>query len=479
MKKAVTCCLAVLVCTPAFAQFKNPVKATKNLSNLERSVTLAQQVSPSHITSWVPSYFVPSQKVSLQTVPVPVKRTPVTASLLNRVGHFPEPVHMRALGSKFIMGGFGEHGYGKAFYEDQTELARDLHAFYEGKADTLIGPDGHKVKLYALPVDGILYKPVAYRFPVVLNSREYFVVYDTQTQTGRIAKNTPEVYNLFKPQVYDEIWSALGASKEFDDLNNLCDAILLAHLHKARIDQLRANGVTEDTKTLVNKGRSEVWKQLNNQPDVVAYLQRMPKYRHAEHGFVLYTLDLPVEGLSWIDRDGVRHEYTQEDHAMVFFEMGSVGVFPRTDLEDPNQFIPVEKTPETTPQNVFSQQVMAHPQSARWTLYNTEKESWRRDRARHAFDALWAYYPHHFDSPKELGEALHSFNRQELVRVYDKTDYRFGCVYELPVEGLMLGHNTTAIDPEAYVFLYNQETGGKLVKRADLENAALYDFVIK
>ena len=68
-----------------------------------------------------------------------------------------------------------------------------------------IGPDGREVKLYALPVDGILYKAPGYKVPVVLNSNEYFVIYDVKAQTGKIAENRPEIYNIFKPRGSGEI----------------------------------------------------------------------------------------------------------------------------------------------------------------------------------------------------------------------------------------------------------------------------------
>ena len=91
-------------------------------------------------------------------------------------------------------------------YRDQTALARDLDSFYNGQADIYVGPDGRQVKLYLLPVDGILYKPTGYTDAVVLNSDEKFVIFDVASQTGKIADNIPEVYKLFRPAIEEDIY---------------------------------------------------------------------------------------------------------------------------------------------------------------------------------------------------------------------------------------------------------------------------------
>ena len=342
-KTVVSSCVAVLLLAApnAFAQFKNPAKAAKNLANLDRIVTAAaQKGAQSGVVSWVPARFVPSGKVLLQPVQMPIVRTPVTASLLHKIPASANALHVKALASQFIMGAYGEHGHGKAFYEDQTELARDLVAFYDGKLETRIGPDGHEVNLLALPVDGIVYKPVGYSAPVVLNSDEYFVIYNTQTGTGQIAENKPEVYNLFKPRLEDEIWQAMGKDKVFDDLNNLCDTIMLAHLHKARLVSL---GKEVDIRTAVTASQAEVYKQLNASDELFAYLHQLPAVHETSNGFKAYVVELPVDGLTWVEADGTTHVYNTQDHVMLFFEMGSVGIFPRADVANPEHFISVKK----------------------------------------------------------------------------------------------------------------------------------------
>lgn len=508
--------------SPAFTQPRNPVKAAVNLANVERVVADAvtqnvkeASIQEALINAWVPAHFVSSEKVTLQAVVVPTQYTPVTASLLNQIPPSANENHMRALASRFILGGYGEHGYGKAFYEDASELARDLDRSYQGNAEIRVGPDGREVKLYALPVDGILYKPVGYSTPKVLNSQDYFVIYDVKAQTGKIADNIPLMYNLFqkpayptlwealvgtkahgvcvaseknpfvfsnlinlydtvvldylyqiriqqrlragqaadwetvlkedgtlvweeftKPsdfaQVYrqfvtyrparngmgtvkimelpvaqvswtdggltrtynrgeymlvaseqdgvrllprtqvqamygnidtqagqlafqepgtpapsplseyDEIWEAMGVSKEFGDMGTLCDAILMVHLYKNAIAHLQEEYKEQIQMSPLVKGlRTLVYDQLNRSDELLIYLNTLPKVRHAETKIKAYVVELPVDGLMWIEPNGITHLYHPHTHVMLFFEMGGVGIFPRANVENPDLFTPL------------------------------------------------------------------------------------------------------------------------------------------
>lgn len=472
MQKIILSSLLAVLLVPAnqvFAQ-KNPLKSVKTLANLERAVTQPRLFN--HVIKvQVPSSVVKSGRIPLFPADIPRRLTPVNASLAARAGAEASVVRMYVMGLEFVMSKQSELGYGKAFYTDADELAQDLNVFYKGKADTYTDSAGHTVKLYALPVDGILYQPDGQQEVQVLNSQEYFVVYDETDRTGKIVPYTPQSYNLY---VYEEIWKNMGTPKLFDDLNNLCDSILMAHLHKARLDQTHVYGQFPALKTWVKQNKVSVYNQLNTADELLPYLKTLPKVREQGTQFMAYVVELPVEGLVWVDRGGTKHVYNPKDHVMLFFELGSVGIFPRADVENPKLFVPVQKP---ALQQKPAPRFMAHPQSSQWTLYESEKKAWNRDRQQHVFEGLWAYYPHYFDSQEELGRILRSFHRHEILRVYDKNTRRTGFVYEIPVEGLTLGHNTTTIDPETYVFIYDQETGGQLVKRADLENAVLYEFV--
>ncbi len=457
----------------AFAQFKNSAQAAKNLANLDRVVARAAKgvVIGRPVVTNLPSGLVRGNAIGLLRVKMPKTITPVNKSYVtflnnkfNELSTFPTPESLAG-----ITANEWANNPKRTFYQDQTQLARDLNEWYQGKADIRIGPDGREVKLYALPVDGILYKPEEYKDPLVLNSGEYFVIYDVAAQTGKIAENTPEMYNSFKPRLEDEIWQAMGQDKVFDDLNNLCDSVLLAHLHKARLAKLRMEGNTQETAALVKEGKALVYKQLGTQEALLAYLKQLPFVRDAKNGYRVYLVELPVEGLVWVDRDGVKHAYNPKDHVMVFFEMGAVGVFPRADLENPEYFKPVE--------NIA---VAPHPQNTFWKLYESEKKAWKNDRKNKIFENMWNYlYPYHFNSQEELGKALHAFHGAAVTRVRSKTSDVPSAVYEIPLPNLTCNINgqPVAADPDEYVFLYNAQTGGNLVKRADLENANLYEFI--
>lgn len=215
MKKPVLGSMLVVLLlssVPAFAQFKNPVKAAKNLANLDRVVARAAKTPAigRPVVTNLPPGLVRGNAIGLLRVKMPKTVTPVNKSyvtfLQNSVageGRFANGTvkdYAEIVATEWVF--TPQH----VFYEDQAQLARDLDEWYHGKADIRISPDGREVKLYALPVDGIVYKPVGYEVPVVLNSNEYFVIFDVESQTGKIADNIPAVYNLYKPVAEEQIY---------------------------------------------------------------------------------------------------------------------------------------------------------------------------------------------------------------------------------------------------------------------------------
>lgn len=214
MKKSILICLIVLLAggTNIFAQFvKGSAEAAKNLENLDRVITRASKGAVlGRPVVTIPAGVVAGNTVGLLRVTMPKVVTPVTQSyikLLNTnfvpgLSAYPTPESVAdALAHEWV----GKNGE-RVFYENQAALAKDLDAFYKGDAKVFVGVDGHKVKLYTLPVDGILYKPLGYRTPVVLNSKEYFVIYDIESKTGQIAANEPEIYNTFRPATEEELY---------------------------------------------------------------------------------------------------------------------------------------------------------------------------------------------------------------------------------------------------------------------------------
>ncbi len=478
MKKTVIGILfiaSILSATNAFAQFKNPVKTVKNLMNLERVVSrAAKHPMDSRQIIKVPAGIIENNKVAL-TTPVlnrAARYTPVMASLVKYINSL-AAVRAKTIDGYSFLPSFWVMKGGQALYRDQASLTDDLKKFYED-VDSYVSADGREVKLYALPVDGILYKPAGYNKPVVLNAQDYFVIYDVASQTGKIAENRPEIYNVFKPRVYDEIWSGMRLwvpSKRFGKLNDLCNAILSVHLHKALLDEQHTDYDTADIVQLILDNAGSVSYQLNHPDLLLKYLKQMPQARQIQTGYTVYLVELPVDGLIWKGRfDTHQRSYNRREHVMLFFETGEMKIYPRTDVENPKFFQPVKPV---TPH--------ANNNSA-WLFYKAEKFAWITDRKGAWFETLWNFgYPRHFASQKALGEALDSFHRQKAPSVYDKLSHQISYVYEIPVKHLtcVVDGKPMTIDPEEYVFLYNAQTGGKLVKRADLENANLYKFLDK
>ena len=324
----------------AFAQFTStPARSALNARNIKQVLVRRLSEVSAGFSVRVPTHVLKEGYVYLRPVTMPLSITPANRSLFSKAEANSHSYPLRSLAIDFVSRPVKSE-LDRAFYEDQSTLARDLNAFYEGKSPIYRGLDGHVVQLYALPVDGLLYKPVGYQVPVVLNSNDYFVIYDVKNKTGHIADNTPEVYNLFKPYVDEAIWSAMGEEKVFDDLNNLCDVIMMAYLHKAYVKQ---HGAYTDITHVVTSRRAEVFKQLSNPNAYVPYLKKLPVVQQVPNGFKAYVVELPVDGLTWVERDGTQHVYNTKDDVMLFFELGAVGVFPRADVENPQYFTPVTK----------------------------------------------------------------------------------------------------------------------------------------
>lgn len=192
-------CALLLLPAAAFAQFKNLPKASRTAKNLSAAVerkTLQQISKPTLIQSFVPKEFAPQQSINVTGAVRPLQATAVNAGFLYMLKHNPGvPAH--EVGGRFLLGHAGEPPAGKAYYTSQTELAQNLNTFYKGQGVVKQGPDGRNVKLYALPVDGILYKPVGYSRPVVLKAEDYFVIYNMEEKTGQLVENTPQMRQLF------------------------------------------------------------------------------------------------------------------------------------------------------------------------------------------------------------------------------------------------------------------------------------------
>ena len=204
--------LSMMIPSAAFAQFaKGSPRALLNAKRLERAMRKATATPkiPRYIGIKVPvsNTLVTWGQVVVFPIISPTIKTPANYSFVKTI----EPLEQwfkeidveRSEIAKMIAISWqrtpGEFEQGaKVFYRDQSVLARDLHQFYSGKGPLYRAPNGRRVKLYALPVNGILYQPADYEVPVVLNSYEYFVVYDVEAGTGQLAENTRALYSSFE-----------------------------------------------------------------------------------------------------------------------------------------------------------------------------------------------------------------------------------------------------------------------------------------
>ncbi len=208
----------VLSGTSGFAQGrvgKQALQNIKNMGKLKGIKTVGENtflnrfpVSP---ISRVPEGILPKKEHNFVVLEVPISDkigSPVSASYLNLLRKIMHKAKEEGFSySKFDTQGTmvyewgvsykGKPSIGKAFYDDQSVLARDLDTYYAGEGASVIAPGAKAAKLYALPANNILYKPAGYSVPIVLTAEEYFVVYYPETKTGQIVENTPEMRQFF------------------------------------------------------------------------------------------------------------------------------------------------------------------------------------------------------------------------------------------------------------------------------------------
>lgn len=204
-------CALLLLPAGAFAQFKNLPKASrtaKNVSSAVERMTSKRMNQPTVIQSFVPKEFAARRSIAVTGAVRPQQANAANAGFLYMLKANPGvPAH--EVGGRFLLGHAGEPPAGKAYYSSQSELAQNLNTFYQGRGVVRQGPDGRNVKLYSLPVDGILYKPVGYSRPVKLSSEDFFVIYDMEHKTGQLVSNTEQMRQLFSREgdsgTFDEI----------------------------------------------------------------------------------------------------------------------------------------------------------------------------------------------------------------------------------------------------------------------------------
>lgn len=363
-KVLLLCTLFVTAAVPsAHAQFKNPAKAARNLRNLERIVQNAAS-RPSGTTTLhvrIPSGIIAGNTTVLTPTKIPQTTSPVSASLEFRQKMSTLPT--RPLPQTWISAG------GLGFYDNQARLARDIDHFYNGSGVTRKSPDGKTVKLYMLPVEGILYKPAGYSSPIVLTPETDFIVYEVESHTGKLVQNTPEVLQLFSQPaksgatetVFGDFMIPLGqpelspaptgslqhSSVEAEPKNLANDAEPFAPLtpkqvlqaNKTRIADLRNNHVNDTVWEAMEAPMTYTSQdQLGRELSDFYHHDQVPQFRKRFSNDIGYVYELPVEGIAYAPEG--REPAILDPEKQVVFYMENIGgqILDRNVLENPLYF---------------------------------------------------------------------------------------------------------------------------------------------
>ncbi len=185
-----------------------------------------------------------------------------------------------------------------------------------------------------LPVDGILYQPAGYKTPVVLKADEYFVIYDTQSRTGKIAEHTPEVYAFFKSQEQYVQEQLEQADQEF------------AQRHPHGLSRAYQSEKEMSAQDRESDQWRETWKMIGL-PWVFTHVNELGQALHAFHsgmgarvkldGNIYYVYELPVKGLVY---EPDEHSVMLDgDKEVVLYNVQGSRIVSRVQLETSPEFV--------------------------------------------------------------------------------------------------------------------------------------------
>ena len=437
MKKIVVWSMLVLIVTssPAFAQInwgklgknfgKNVNKQVENQITREAILNSTTGVRPASL----PAHLKLGSQAFVNSIKKP-QADLVNASYLykaKRLADHAKSVKIklsdvevrRALANEWIQRPGQNVGAG-VFYDNQAQLARDLNEFYGGSGSA-VEVGGKLLKLYALPIDKILYKPAGRNIQVI-TSEEYFVVYDPAAKTGQLVKKTPETLQQF---------SQTTNSGTFEEVTVLGGQVFYMPDGEPDWEILKGVKKTEKAKASEPEGDfEEVYGEL-----------------------------LP-EDFSF---GGVSHMATPEE--LKELEALNEQAALEAEITDPS-FGGVSRP--GTPEEVYQFKKLEY------------EYSFQREDA--AAKLVWKKgdFPTSFTSQDQLGKHLHRFHRGFAAKVQDVITKQVKYVYEIPVQGLTLIEENgfvSELDPAREVVLYDERTGGQVVMRDIVEAQQLYKFV--
>ncbi len=437
MKKIVVWSMLVLIVTssPAFAQInwgklgknfgKNVNKQVENQITREAILNSTTGVRPASL----PAHLKLGSQAFVNSIKKP-QADLVNASYLykaKRLADHAKSVKIklsdvevrRALANEWIQRPGQNVGAG-VFYDNQAQLARDLNEFYGGSGSA-VKVGGKLLKLYALPIDKILYKPAGRNIQVI-TSEEYFVVYDPAAKTGQLVKKTPETLQLF---------SNPTNSGTFEEVTVLGGQVF--YMPDGEPDWNLLKGVEKTEKAKASEPEDD-FEEVYGEP-------------------------LP-EDFSF---GGVSHMATPEEleELMLLNQQAA--------KQAANKVIAMEDVSRLgTPEEVYQFKKLEYQYKLNGN--NTVAELvWKK-----------GHFPTYFETQDQLGKQLNRFHQGSVAKIEDIFSKQVRYVYEIPVEGLYLREENgmiRALDPESYVVLYSEKTGGQVVARHLVEAQQLYKFV--
>ena len=229
-KWTMLCSSAALLCLAVSgqAQFFNLGKGSiKN--NVTRAVAKTDRlIIPQNVIKLrVPTHVLPAGETLVHAVTIPSQANAVNASLLYMAQEANQQAirQHKAISKTKAVADYTLQRWQDVtrqaaypgFYENQAALAQDINAFYKGSGVAVQGANGQLLKLYELPVDGLVYQSGGK--PRVLRADETFVVYDVKQQTGQLVQKdagTVAYFSSRKPAnsgTFDELVVLEG--KEF------------------------------------------------------------------------------------------------------------------------------------------------------------------------------------------------------------------------------------------------------------------------
>ena len=371
MNGKVTMCASALVllltAVQAQAQLGVGNVSKINAARLQRVTALAEKSASKGLPTYrVPFSVVASGYTALTPITIPVDGNNVNASVLYRVHNMYQKAkldrhpyaslqdianrlradwaHLENRVSKY-----------PAFYDDQSVLAQDLNAFYDGSGVAVTAPNEELAKLYSLPVDGTLYQPAGYAEPVVLTAQSDFVIYYPRTRTGQLVHNTPQMRAALnrpgKSGSFEEVISLGGKWFEMPqgepDWNflkgvkneNLADDVVTGDFidvenlpavnhaagprmdYKTQVDHAR-QAKELDGSWLLTGGVKHYTSQNQLGRDMAAFYEGwegVPQVYHRISNEKFYVYEIPVDGLTYAPEGSPRVQMLDPNTQVVLY----------------------------------------------------------------------------------------------------------------------------------------------------------------